>query len=125
MSPRNSVFVVDDDAFMRKALERLLREHGFYPVLFDSAEALQAHKDFSQGFCIILDIDLNGVSGVALRRTLAKSGITLPIIYITGNDDDATRAAAMASGCTAYLNKPFSAKSLVESIKSVYRPPSL
>jgi len=110
---------------MRKAVGRLLREHGFYALLFDSAEALQAHKDFSQAFCIILDIDLKGISGIALRRTLANSGITLPIIYITGNDDDATRAAAMASGCAAYLRKPFLAKSLLESIKSVYRPPSL
>ena len=125
MSARNFVFVVDDDSSMRKALERLLRQHGFYAVLFDSAEALRAHKDFSQAFCIILDIDLNGVSGIALRRALAKSGITVPIIYITGNDNDATRAAAMASGCAAYLSKPFLAESLVASINSVYRPLSL
>jgi FixJ family two-component response regulator len=121
MSPKNCVFVVDDDPSMRKGIGNLLRIHGFHAALFDSAESLQNHKDFSRAFCIILDINLNGVSGIALRRTLAISGINLPIIYITGNDDHATRTAAIASGCAAYLSKPFLPKSLVESIDSAYR----
>jgi FixJ family two-component response regulator len=85
-------------------------------VLFDSAESLQAHEDFSQAFCIILDIDLNGVSGIELRRWLANSGITLPIIYVTGNDGPAVRAAALRSGCLAYLTKPVSAATLAEKL---------
>jgi FixJ family two-component response regulator len=116
MSPRNWVFVVDDDTSTRSALGRLLRLHGYHAVLFDSAVSLQDHEDFSQAFCIILDIDLNGVSGIELRGWLASSGITLPIIYLTGNDGPAARAAALGSGCLAYLTKPVSATTLAEKL---------
>jgi len=51
-----------------------------------------------------------------LRRELTEGGVTVPVIYITGNDSVANRAAAIASGCVAYLTKPFSAQSLIESV---------
>jgi FixJ family two-component response regulator len=117
MSTRNCVFVVDDDAAVRSALGRLLRHHGYHVVLFDSAESLQAHEDFSQVFCIILDINLNGVSGIELRHWLADSGNKLPIIYMTGNDDPAVRAVALQSRCLAYLTKPISVASLAEKLR--------
>jgi FixJ family two-component response regulator len=114
---RKTVFVVDDDPSTLKGLKRLLREHGFDTVLFDSAEALRSHHDFEKAFCIIMDIDLNHESGIELRHELAASGILLPVIYITGNDSPITRIAAMESGCLAYLTKPFLANSLIEPIK--------
>jgi FixJ family two-component response regulator len=114
---RKAVLVVDDDPSMLRGLKRLLREHGFDTVLFDSADALQRHDHFNDAFCIILDINLNQESGIELRRRLAASGVTLPVIYITGNDNSATRLAAMESGCIAYLTKPFLAKSLIEPIE--------
>jgi FixJ family two-component response regulator len=116
MSPRNYVFVVDDDPSMLSALGKLLRLHGYHAVLFDSAKSLQDHEDFSQAFCIILDIDLGGVSGIELRSWLANSGITLPIIYMTGKDGPAVRAAALRSGCLAYLTKPVSSAVLAEKL---------
>ena len=75
------------------------------------------HGDFDQAFCIVLDINLSDGSGIELRHQLAEAGIDLPVIYITGNDSDATRMAAMASGCLAYLTKPFTAQSLIEPIE--------
>ena len=114
---RKTVFVVDDDPSTLGGLKRLLREHGFDTVLFDSAEALRSHDDFEKAFCIIMDIDLNHESGIELRHKLAASGILLPVIYITGNDSPITRIAAMESGCLAYLTKPFLANSLIEPIK--------
>ena len=102
---------------MRRGVKRLLREHGFKAVLFNSAEALRSHEDFSEAFCIVLDINLNDASGIDLRGQLAAAGITLPVIYITGNDNHATRMAALQSGCIAYLTKPFPAKSLIEPIE--------
>jgi FixJ family two-component response regulator len=114
---RKTVFVVDDDPSTLGGLKRLLREHGFDTVLFDSAEALRSHDDFEKAFCIIMDIDLNHESGIELRHELAASGILLPVIYITGNDSPITRIAAMESGCLAYLTKPFLANSLIEPIK--------
>ncbi|MHB8270740.1 response regulator transcription factor [Bradyrhizobium sp.] len=117
MPNRKAVFVVDDDPSMRRGVKRLLREHGFEAVLFDSAEALRNHQDFGEAFCIILDINLNDVSGIDLREQLVAAGILLPVIYITGNDNHATRMAALQSGCIAYLTKPFSARSLIEPIE--------
>ena len=120
MATRRSVFVVDDDPSMRTGIGRLLRFHGFNSTLFESADALLSHGDFGKAFCVILDINLNGESGIALRRRLADSGVSLPVIYITGNDSEANRAAAIESGCIAYLTKPFAAPSLIEPIERVH-----
>jgi FixJ family two-component response regulator len=114
---RKAVLVVDDDPSTLRGVKRLLREHGFESVLFNSAQALRNHKDFEAAFCIILDINLSDGSGIDLRNQLMAAGISLPVIYITGNDNDVTRMAALQSGCIAYLTKPFPAKSLIEPIE--------
>jgi FixJ family two-component response regulator len=104
---------------MRLGMERLLGVHGFSTRLFASGDALLRHGDFGEAFCIILDINLNGESGIDLRRYLADKEVELPVIYITGNDSEANRAAAIESGCIAYLTKPFAAQSLIEPIERV------
>jgi FixJ family two-component response regulator len=114
---RNIVFVVDDDPGMLRGVKRLLREHGYDSILFPSAEAFEDHDDFEQAFCIILDINLKDESGIELRHRLKAAGISVPVIYITGNDNSAVRKAALESGCLAYLTKPFSAKSLIEPLQ--------
>lgn len=119
MPNRKVVFVVDDDPSTLKGVKRLLRAYGFNCVLFQSADALQKHDNFDQAFCIVLDIDLNGDSGIEVRHRLTEAGIALPVVYITANDNLATRMAAIESGCLAYLTKPFSAKSLIEPIEKV------
>lgn len=101
---------------MRTGVKRLLRAHGFETALFESAGALLGHGNFESACCVILDINLNGESGVALRRRLADDGVRLPVIYITGNHSEASRAAAIESGCIAYLTKPFAACTLIDSI---------
>nr|WP_271582584.1 response regulator [Bradyrhizobium sp. CCBAU 45389] len=116
MPMRESVFIVDDDPSMRVSMNRLLRAHGFAVTLFDSAAALLDHDDFDKAICIVLDINLDGKSGVELRRKLAAEGVTAPVIYITGNDSPVNRSAAVASGCVAYLTKPFTAQSLIDSV---------
>ena len=117
MPGRNVVLVVDDDPSTLRGVKRLLREHGFEAVLFESAQALRNHHDFNGACCIILDINLGDGSGIDLRHQLTAAGVSLPVIYITGNDNDATRLAALQSGCFAYLTKPFSAKSLIEPLE--------
>ena len=116
MPTRESVFVVDDDPSVRASLDRLLRAHGFVVTLFDTAEALLDHDRFETAICIVIDINLDGRSGVELRRKLADEGVTAPVIYITGNDSAVNRTAAVASGCVAYLTKPFTAQSLIDSV---------
>ena len=117
MDQRKVVFVVDDDPSMLKGVRRLLKQHVFETVPFETARALQDHDDFAEAFCLVLDVNLGDGSGIEVRHRLAEAGVALPVIYITGNDSDATRMAAMASGCVAYLTKPFTAQSLIEPIK--------
>ncbi len=112
-----AVFVVDDDPGTLRGVQRLLKQHGYDSVLFASAEAFQSCSDIDQALCVMLDIDLDNESGIEVRRRLTASGISVPIIYITANDNQAVRRAALESGCIAYLTKPFSAKSLIEPLE--------
>jgi FixJ family two-component response regulator len=116
VTKRKLVLVVDDDPSLLRGLKRLLREFGYDSILFQSAKEFEEHDDFGKAICVILDIDLDGVSGIKVRHRLVEAGISLPVIYITANDSEAIRAAAMKSGCIAYLQKPFLAKSLIEPI---------
>jgi len=114
---RNLVVVVDDDPAILNAVKRLLQQHGYGSLLFQSAEAFNNHTDFDQVACVIFDINLKDGSGIELRRQLKAAGISVPVIYISGNDNPAVRLAAIESGCLAYLAKPFTAKSLIEPLE--------
>ena len=114
---KNVVLVVDDDAAMLRSVARLLRQFGYDSLLFSSAEAFANHRDFEGVFCVVLDINLGDGSGFELRHRLKASGNTVPVIYMTGNDTPAVREAALQSGCLAYLEKPFSAQSLIEPLQ--------
>ena len=114
---RNLVLVVDDDPGMLRAVQRLLRQHAYEPIPFSSAQAFKNHTDFEKAVCVILDINLSDGSGIELRHSLKTAGYDVPIIYMTGNDSPAIREAALASGCIAFLEKPFSAQSLIEPLK--------
>ena len=114
---RNLVLVVDDDLGMLKSVQRLLRQHAYEAILFSSAQAFKGHADFEKAVCVILDINLNDGSGIELRHHLKAVGISVPVIFITGNDNPTTRAAALASGCLAFLTKPFSVQELIEPLK--------
>jgi FixJ family two-component response regulator len=117
MERRNRVLVVDDDPGMLKGVQRLLRQHAYEPILFSSAQAFKSYTEFEKAACVILDINLKDGSGIDLRHRLKAEGHSVPVIYITGNDSPAVRAAAMASGCIAFLTKPFSVQELIEPLK--------
>ena len=117
MQDRNLVLVVDDDPGMLKGIQRLLRQHAYEPVPFSSAQAFKSHADFEKAICVILDINLSDGSGIELRHSLKAAGNHIPIIYMTGNNSPAVRKAALASGCIAFLTKPFAAQSLIEPLK--------
>jgi FixJ family two-component response regulator len=120
LSKRKLVIVVDDDPGILKGVRRLLRQHGYESALFSSAHALQRDGNFDQAVCVVLDINLSDESGIEVRYRLKAAGVSLPVIYITGKDNDATRMAAMESGCLAYLTKPFAAQSLIEPIERAF-----
>jgi FixJ family two-component response regulator len=110
------MIVVDDDPGFLKSVARLLSVNGFDVKTFVSAEAL-LESDFARtATCMLLDIDLGGISGIELRRRLAAAGFSCPVIFMTAIDDDATRKEAVEAGCVAYLKKPFPPHLLFEAI---------
>ncbi|MBR0798807.1 response regulator [Bradyrhizobium jicamae] len=113
------VFVVDDNPSMLRGIGRLLRECGFVSKLFETGSAMLREGGVESALCLVLDVNLSDGSGIELRHRLADEGIDVPVIYITGNDNPAIRMAATASGCVAYLTKPFTASSLIEPIQRV------
>ena len=102
---------------MLMSVKRLLRANGYDSLLFSSAKSFQEQVDFEDACCVVLDINLADGSGIELGERLKAAGISVPVIFITGSDNAAARAAAIQSGCIAYLEKPFSRKSLMEPIK--------
>jgi FixJ family two-component response regulator len=116
---RDTIFVVDDDPSFLKGTGRLLAAHGFAPRLFSSAEAFRAETRQSGGACLLLDIQLGGMSGVELGRELSRTGASMPIIFVTADDSESTRRSAMAVGCAAYLTKPVTAAVLLDAIRGV------
>jgi FixJ family two-component response regulator len=110
------VIVVDDNPAFLKSAARLLSVHGFAVRTFSSAEALLDSDAARTATCLLLDIDLGGISGIELRRRVAVSGSTCPVIFMTAIEDDATRNEAMQAGCIAYLKKPFAPQLLLDAI---------
>ena len=114
---RNIVAVVDDDPSMLRATENLLDANGFATELFASAEDFLDRGAATQVDCLLLDIDLGGMSGIELRRQLAASGSKLPVIFMTALDDEAILREALMAGCVACLRKPFTARQLIDAIE--------
>jgi FixJ family two-component response regulator len=116
MAQRTVVIVVDDDAGLLKSVARLLAHHGIESRTFASAEALLESDSVQTASCLLVDIHLGGISGIELQRRLAASGSKWPVIFMTANDDEATRNEAMHVGCIAYLRKPFAQHVLLNAI---------
>ena len=111
------VAIVEDDAAMRRSLERLLQAHNYATVTFASAEEFLASTIVDSAIGLVLDIHLEGMSGIELRRRLSAAKPMLPVVFITAYDDEATRREALAAGCVDYLQKPFDASRLIESLE--------
>jgi FixJ family two-component response regulator len=117
MSKANAtVFVIDDDPSMRRSLDSLLRSVGLEVRLFSSApEFLQAASADGPG-CLVLDVRLPGMSGLAFQQELARAGVALPIIFITGHGDVSMSVRAMKAGATEFLTKPFDDQVLLDAV---------
>ncbi|MEA2705602.1 MAG: hypothetical protein QOH22_390 [Gemmatimonadaceae bacterium] len=119
MTAALKIAVVEDDAGVRTALQQLLRSAGFDAVTFGSAEEFFAHKDGDAFACLIADINLPGISGVDLVKTLGAKGCDLPAVLITGRRDAATVELTRQAGDVPQLYKPFSDAALFEVIDRV------
>ena len=113
---RPVVFVVDDDPSMRRSLESLLKSVGLDVRLFSSAqEFMQAARPDAPG-CLVLDVRLPGMSGLTFQQELVKSGIAMPVIFITGHGDVPMTVRAMKAGAAEFLTKPFDEQVLLDAI---------
>ena len=117
MALQKLVLVVDDDLSFLGTVERLLKVYGFDVQAFNTAEAFLDGANLADAGCAVLDVHLTGMSGIELRRRLALSGTSLPVIFVTANDSQVVRKAAFDTGCVAYLPKPFAASSLMNAIE--------
>lgn len=111
------VAVVDDDESACRALSRLLRAEGTQPVGYLSAEAFLADTKRPKFDCLVLDIQLSGMSGMELQRQLQASGSSTPVIYITAHDEPETREQAEAGGCVAYFRKTAAGQEVLQAIR--------
>jgi FixJ family two-component response regulator len=111
------VAIVEDDAAMRKSIERLLRASGYATTTFASAEEFLQDTTLESALGLVLDIHLGGMSGVELRRRLLAAGSTIPVVFITAHDDEPTRREALAVGCVDYLRKPFELVRLTQALE--------
>ena len=110
------MIVVDDNVGFLKGVARLLAHNGIESRTFASAEALLESGGAQTATCLLLDIHLGEISGIELQRRLAASGWKCPVIFMRGNDDEATRNDAVDAGCIAYLRKPFARDVLMDAI---------
>jgi FixJ family two-component response regulator len=118
-TPRETIAVVDDDLGMRQALGSLLSAHGYRAQLYASAVEFLAVVATTKATCLILDIQLGAMSGLDLARKLAAVGLSFPIIFMTGSDDEKFRRDAMDLGCVAYFRKPFPVGQLMSVVSKV------
>ncbi len=115
-SPGPTVFVVDDDEAVRDSLVVLLENKGYAVRAFDSASGFLAQHSAELHGCLLLDIRMPGMDGMALLKQLATSGTSLPIIMITGHGDVPTAVKAMHQGAFDFLEKPFTQDIILDSV---------
>ena len=115
---RECIAIVEDDAGMRKALERLLRSVGFDARAFDSAEEFLVHAEAERHDCLILDIKLPGISGPELFRRLESEDKNLPTVFITAQQGNWVRGQPNLIGHRVCLCKPFSDSLLIGAVKA-------
>ncbi len=118
---RSVVAIIDDNLRVLGALGRLLAEFGYDTELYASAAEFLDAAMTTEAICLIVDVELGKSSGLTLAQHLARSGFTLPIIFMTGNGDETLKKQAAEIGFIAYLLKPFSADALMDVLTNLPR----
>ena len=111
------VFLVDDDASVRRALTRLLKAGGLDVESFPSADALLAALETQEPSCVVADLRMPGLSGLDLQDELARRGVDLPLLFISGRADVTSSVRAMKGGAVDFLQKPFDDDDLIAAVQ--------
>ena len=110
------VYVVDDDELMRRALVNLLRSVGLHVETFESSGNFLAFPKYDAPSCLILDVRLRCENGLAVQEQVAKSGVRMPIVFMTGHGDIAMTVKAMKAGAVDFLAKPFRDQDMLDAV---------
>jgi FixJ family two-component response regulator len=121
MTVRSLISVIDDDQSVRESLPDLLQTFGFAVCVFSSAEDFLASGRIAQTGCLILDITMPGMSGPQLLDELKLRQWEVPVIFITGQRDEAIRTRLLQQGAVECLFKPFSDSALQGALKTAFR----
>ncbi len=111
------VFVIDDDALVRAAIQGMLKSVGLHSETFGTAQEFLQSQRLDVPSCLVLDVRLPGVNGLDFQRQLADAGVRIPIIFITGHGDIPMTVKAMKSGAVEFLTKPFRDQDLLDAIQ--------
>ncbi|MDO7900062.1 response regulator transcription factor [Pseudomonas citrulli] len=115
------VYIVDDDAPLREALGSLLRSIGLQVRLFGSVAEFALHPRPELPSCLVLDVRLQGTSGLDFQHELAKANVHLPIVFMTGHGDIAMTVRAMKAGAVDFLAKPFREQDLIDAVAAAHQ----
>lgn len=116
MEITHCIFIVDDDESVGTALRRLMKSYGFSVKVFNSGTEFLGSGNSNMSGCLILDVCMPGLGGLELQDELISSGSNMPVIFITGHDNDQVRIKAMEKGAVAYLKKPINDEELLSAI---------
>jgi FixJ family two-component response regulator len=111
------VYVVDDDSSVRNAITMLLEASGFKVETSDSAQAFLERDLVNASGCLVLDVQMEGLSGLDLQQELTTANVHLPIIFITGHGDVPMSVQAMKAGAVEFLTKPFREQELLSAVR--------
>jgi len=113
------IALIDDDSSVRKAVSRLLRSHDYVCSVYESAERALDDPALPEMRCLVIDVQLPGMSGFALRDRLRQTGIRIPSLFITGHADRGSPDWAQSVGGTPCVQKPFDEAQLLSAIEGL------
>jgi len=116
------ISVVDDDESVRRTTKLLIESFGYRAAVFDSAETFLKPSQLNNTCCLVVDVKMPGMSGLQLQRRLSAERSSIPIIFISAYGNNESRREAEQAGAVAFLNKPFGAEQLLESILFALQP---
>ena len=111
------IYIVDDDASVRQALEMLLFSAGMEALTFESAEDFLEYEPRKENVCLIADIKMQGLSGFELQEKLVERGIKIPVIFLTAFDSKESREQARRGGAVSFFRKPVDDQALLDAIQ--------
>ena len=111
--------MIDDDVSLCRSLTRLLRVSGYQPSAFHSAEQFLGDAERPTFNCLVVDIELGGMSGLEMKRALNAAGDDTTVIFLTAHDEPATRTEATRAGCAGFISKSEDGTRLLETLRTI------